>query len=47
MNDPLIIKYKYNSIIFEVDPYYNPLPFMIEIESPITGEPTPPDDPGW
>ena len=47
MNDPLTIRYKHTGFIFQINPYYNPIPVMGSIESPITGEPQMPENPGW
>lgn len=47
MNDPITLKYRHNGLLFVFDQYYNPLPMMGSIESPITDEPTMPENPGW
>ena len=47
MNDPIHIKIKHNGAIFIRDPYYNPLPFIKIIDSPIEEIPLPDESIGW
>ena len=47
MSDPIFIKMKHNGLIFQIDQYYNPLPFIEMIENPVKEIPFPDESIGW